>query len=56
MKAKSGRRLRALLCSDVLVLTDENAKALYRMVRSCSEGAYLELTSLQPFSQSHFRN
>jgi len=31
MKAKSGKRLRALLCSDVLVLTDENAKALYRM-------------------------
>jgi hypothetical protein len=34
MKAKSGKRLRAFLCSDVLVLTDENAKALYRMVRS----------------------
>lgn len=42
MKAKSGKRLRALLCSDVLVLTDENAKALYRMVRSCSEGGVLE--------------
>ena len=33
MKAKSGKRLRAFLCSDVLVLTDESAKALYRMVR-----------------------
>ena len=30
---KSGKRLHAFLCSDVLVLTDENAKALYRMVR-----------------------
>jgi hypothetical protein len=41
MKAKSGKRLRAILCSDVLVLTDENAKALYRMVRSYPERAYL---------------
>lgn len=40
MKAKSGKRLRAFLCSDVLVLTDENAKALYRMVRSCPEVVY----------------
>ena len=32
MKAKSGRRLRAFLCSDILVLTDESAKTLYRMV------------------------
>ncbi|KAF9650631.1 hypothetical protein BDM02DRAFT_1351141 [Thelephora ganbajun] len=31
MKAKSGKRLRAFLCSDVLVLIDENAKTLYRM-------------------------
>ena len=31
-KSKSGRKLRAFLCSDILVLTDENAKALYRMV------------------------
>lgn len=29
MKAKSGRRLRGFLCSDVLVLTDERVKALY---------------------------
>lgn len=33
MKAKSGRRLRAFLCSDILVLTEETAKTLYRMVR-----------------------
>lgn len=31
-KAKSGRRLRAFLCSDILVLTDENQRNLYRMV------------------------
>ena len=31
-KAKSGRRLRGFLCSDILVLTDEGAKALYRTV------------------------
>ena len=31
-KAKSGRRLRAFLCSDILVLTEEPAKTLYRVV------------------------
>jgi len=31
MKAKSGRKLRAFLCSDILVLTEETAKSLYRM-------------------------
>ncbi|KAI0085934.1 hypothetical protein BDY19DRAFT_963763 [Irpex rosettiformis] len=30
-KAKSGRRLHAFLCSDILVLTDEAAKTLYRV-------------------------
>ncbi|TFY81602.1 hypothetical protein EWM64_g2415 [Hericium alpestre] len=30
-KLKSGKKLYAFLCSDILVLTDENAKALYRM-------------------------
>ncbi|EIN07872.1 hypothetical protein PUNSTDRAFT_103983 [Punctularia strigosozonata HHB-11173 SS5] len=30
-KAKSGRKLRAYLCSDILVLTDETSKTLYRM-------------------------
>ena len=44
MKAKSGKRLRAFLCSDVLVLTDENAKSLYRMVGSCIDDVYSELT------------
>lgn len=31
-KAKSGRKLRAVLCSDVLVLLDEGEKGLYRVV------------------------
>ncbi|EMD34285.1 hypothetical protein CERSUDRAFT_117167 [Gelatoporia subvermispora B] len=30
MKAKSGRKLRAFLCSDILVLTEDAAKTLYR--------------------------
>ena len=36
MKAKSGRKLRAFLCSDILVLTEETTKSLYRMVRLIS--------------------
>jgi hypothetical protein len=31
-KAKSGRKLRAFLCSDILLLTDEGIKSLYRLV------------------------
>ncbi|KAH7911883.1 hypothetical protein BJ138DRAFT_1062162 [Hygrophoropsis aurantiaca] len=31
LKAKSGRKLRTFLCSDILVLTDEGAKTLYRI-------------------------
>jgi hypothetical protein len=31
-KAKSGRKLRAFLCSDILLLTDEGIKILYRLV------------------------
>jgi actin cytoskeleton-regulatory complex protein PAN1 len=34
LKAKSGRKLHALLCSDILVLTDSTVKNLYRMVGS----------------------
>ncbi|KAI8974238.1 hypothetical protein BD414DRAFT_498547 [Trametes punicea] len=37
MKAKSGRRLRAFLCSDILVLTEEGSMTLYRMPLSLSE-------------------
>lgn len=33
-KSKSGRKLRAFLCSDILVLTDEGGKQLYRLVSS----------------------
>jgi hypothetical protein len=44
MKAKSGKGLRLFLCSDVLVLTDENAKSLYRMVRSWLDCLYSDLT------------
>lgn len=33
LKAKSGRKLRAFLCNDILVLTEESTKSLYRMVR-----------------------
>ncbi|KIK78082.1 hypothetical protein PAXRUDRAFT_17082 [Paxillus rubicundulus Ve08.2h10] len=36
-KAKSGRRLRAVLCSDILVLMDEGEKALYRVPISVTE-------------------
>lgn len=31
-KAKSGRKLRAFLCSDILLLTDNVVKNLYRLV------------------------
>ena len=33
-KAKSGRKLRAFLCNDILLLTDEHGRTLYRMVRA----------------------
>ncbi len=33
MKYKSRRKLRAFLCNDIMVLTDDVAKTLYRMVR-----------------------
>jgi hypothetical protein len=35
-KAKSRRKLHVFLCSDILVLTDEGVKSLYRMVRTSS--------------------
>ncbi|KAJ8093458.1 hypothetical protein PM082_020315 [Marasmius tenuissimus] len=37
MKAKSGRKLHALLCSDILVLADATVKNLYRMPIALSE-------------------
>ncbi|KAJ4490290.1 hypothetical protein J3R30DRAFT_3278216 [Lentinula aciculospora] len=36
-KAKSGRRLHAFLCSDILVLTDDKVRNLYRMPVALSE-------------------
>jgi hypothetical protein len=40
LKAKSGRKLRGFLCSDIMVLTDDLAKTLYRMVRYLFSGGY----------------
>ena len=34
MKYKSGRRLRAFLCNDMLILTDEGVNRLYKMVNT----------------------
>ena len=42
-KAKSGRKLRLILCNDILLLTEEHGKTLYRMVR-CGQAT----TSLRP--------
>jgi len=36
-KAKSGRKLQAFLCNDILLLTDEHGKTLYRMPIPLSE-------------------
>ncbi|KAI0628815.1 hypothetical protein C8Q77DRAFT_1281081 [Trametes polyzona] len=44
MKAKSGRKLRAFLCSDILVLTEEASKSLYRMPLSLAEVEVREST------------
>ena len=41
MKAKSGKKLQAFLCSDTLVLLDDAMKNLYRMVRSFIFDIYL---------------
>ena len=46
LKAKSGRRLRGFLCSDILVLTDESAKSLYRMVRAATDLYVLALSDV----------
>jgi hypothetical protein len=40
-KAKSGRKLYGFLCSDILVLTDESMKTLYRMVCSWNRDSSL---------------
>ncbi|KAI0668336.1 hypothetical protein C8Q78DRAFT_1173775 [Trametes maxima] len=44
LKAKSGRKLRAFLCSDILVLTEDTSKSLYRMPISLAEVEVREST------------
>jgi len=46
-KAKSGRKLRAFLCNDIFLLTDEHGKTLYRMVRLLSLGDYARMLKLE---------
>jgi hypothetical protein len=41
LKSKSRRRLYAFLCSDILVLTDESMKTLYRMVGNPHSAIFL---------------
>ncbi|KAJ3781815.1 hypothetical protein GGU10DRAFT_365500 [Lentinula aff. detonsa] len=43
-KAKSGRRLHAFLCSDILVLTDDKVQNLYRMPIALSETQVKDLS------------
>ncbi|EEB99549.1 hypothetical protein MPER_00756, partial [Moniliophthora perniciosa FA553] len=43
LKAKSGRKLYALLCRDILVLTDATMKNLYRMPIALSEAQVMDL-------------
>ena len=52
-KSKSGRKLCAFLCSDILVLTDANAKSLYRMVSASSSLSIEVLTYGHTCSQYH---
>ncbi|KAJ7590631.1 hypothetical protein C8J56DRAFT_887202 [Mycena floridula] len=43
MKGRGGRKLHAFLCSDILVLTDETMKNLYRMPIALSEAKVKDL-------------
>nr|VWP01440.1 NAD-dependent protein deacylase (EC (Regulatory protein SIR2 homolog) [Ganoderma boninense] len=47
MKAKSGRKLRVFLCSDILVLTEDTTKSLYRMPLSLPEVEVRETSGLK---------
>lgn len=49
-KAKSGKKLNAFLCSDILVLLDEAMKNLYRMVSSSAPSS-LEYPPITPRSR-----
>jgi hypothetical protein len=53
-KAKSGRKLQAFLCNDILLLTDEHGKTLYRMVRGCTVRTMLVCSAIR-FSRFHCR-
>ncbi|KAG2021075.1 signal transducer [Coprinopsis cinerea AmutBmut pab1-1] len=43
-KAKSGRKLKAFLCSDILVLTDQSGRNLYRMPIPLAHAEVKEIT------------
>ncbi|KAI9449187.1 hypothetical protein F5148DRAFT_1248554 [Russula earlei] len=55
-KAKSGRKLRALLCNDIFLLTDEHGKTLYRMVRYLTGDYSIPVCLARPrFSRFRYR-
>jgi len=47
VKVKSGRRLRAVLCTDILILVEEIAKAMYRNPMPISDVAIHELQAVE---------
>ena len=49
-KAKSGRRLRAVLCNDIFILTDEQAKTLYRIVSGLAQLCCCFLTKTEAYA------
>ena len=55
MKAKSGKKLHAFLCSDTLVLLDDAMKNLYRMVSFSSKfiANFLTEKDTQPIPLAH---
>ena len=55
MKAKSGRRLRAFLCTDILVLTQDQAKQLYRTVSQNTSHLTIVRASYRFYSQYRSR-
>lgn len=55
IKTKSGRKIYAFLCSDILVLTDEAMKTLYRMVSCQLQPWYTVLTRTNSRFPLHMR-
>jgi len=56
LKTKSGKKLQAFLCSDILVLTDELVRKLYRMVSgfvSLLGLGFIQRVSSQPIPLAH---